>query len=165
MSTSAPNIQTDKPKLKKTDSDELHRREAGRGITRPFLLIFSLILIMVVVVMLLPKRAQLSIVSDWMYLWLVLCPIVLCLLPLQIGLIAGVAAMHKFYKGSKNPLESLQDKYIGVLQRTHQFLDKTSQRAIDAQVKITPLLDMMETFDKTAGEPEQEEETDGNSKT
>lgn len=163
MSTSAP--QTETETLNKTNADELHRREAGRGITLPFVLISLLLITLVVIIMLLPKRAQLSIISDWMYLWLVLCPVVICLLPIQIGLIAGVAAMHKFYKGSKNPLESLQKRYANILQRTHQFLDKTSQRAIDAQVKIMPLLDMMETFDKTTGEPEQEEKSNGNSET
>lgn len=160
MSTTPP----EKPQPTRTDSARLHRRQARNSITLPFFLVFVVLLGMVIAVLLLPQRAQVSLVSDWMTLWLLLCPVVICLFPIYLGVMLAIYGMHRLYRGTQSPLEKLQVSYVKNLERVTSFTNKVNQRMIDTQVKLTPYMRYLEVFDSSPEtKQEHEEQPDGDS--
>jgi len=149
---------------KRTDSAARHRRESRNTITLPFFLVFVVLLAMVIAVLLLPQRAQVSLVADWMTLWLILCPVVICLFPIYLGVMLGIYGMNRLHKGTRTPLEKLQVSYSKNLKRVTDFTGSVNQRMIDTQVKLTPYMRYLQAFDSAPeAKQEQEEQPDGDS--
>src|SRR5262249_33995513 len=85
-----------------------HNRETLLSIILPMLGVGAVVLVGLIIVLLLPERLQVSLIADWLLSVLFLCPVVLCLFPLCIGLIAAIVGMNKAHDAMAKPLQRVQ---------------------------------------------------------
>ncbi len=117
-------------------SEVRHRRETLLLVILPLLLVLLLIIACVVGVLLLPRRDQVSIVSDVMFTLLMLCPAVVCILPVTIGVIAAVFAMNRAHDKAAGPLRRLEDLSLKLAQRADSSTDTINRRTIDFSARL-----------------------------
>ena len=105
----------------KSTGRDAHRRQTLRYIILPMVAVVAFVLVGVVMVLLLPKPEQVSLISDWLCTVLFLCPAVICLFPIVIGLIAAIAGMNKVHAAASGPMGQLEDLSETVVARTNQI--------------------------------------------
>lgn len=128
-----------------------HRREVRWQIILPASLFLLLVVIGLVVVLLLPMRAQVGLVADLLALVLLICPAtLLCALPLAIVL--GVAAwgMNSAHRGLLKPLGSLEQASERLAGRADAISDAVNARAISASARLGPLYKLLGYFEQPA---------------
>lgn len=139
-------------------SDQERQRETLRYLLLPMLGALLLVLIGAAVVLFLPQRSQVSIIADWMISVLVLCPVVICLFPICVGLIAAIAAMNRAHTLAAKPLRRVEDWSHTLAERTAKTTDALNQTTLSASARFAFVDRLLSTFDPpTNGNAKKEE--------
>jgi hypothetical protein len=128
-------------------SQREHRRETLRFIILPFAGGVVLLLAGLTLVLLLPQRAQVSIIADWMSTVLILCPLTLCLFPLTAGLWIAVAGMNRLHAAAAKPLYRAEDLSRTLVERTAQTATIVNQQTINTSTRLAFINRLLSVFD------------------
>ncbi len=140
------------PKMQQPDASQARqtrRRETWLQIMLPFLLGMVILLTMVSVAAALLLPEQISVVTDLMWSLLVLCPTIICLLPIQFGLIAAAVWMHRTTNQAVDPLESLEQSTQSLRQRSDDIAARANAQIVRASAAIEPFMAMMHFLEGT----------------
>jgi hypothetical protein len=142
------------------DSRQQHRRETLRFIILPFLGAVGVVLAAVIVTMLLPRRLQVSIIADLLLSFLVLCPLVVCLFPLCILMIALAASVARGHDVAARPLRRVEDWSRLFAEKTAQVADTVNHLTVDWSTRFAFVDRLLSVFDPPASEDATEGEED-----
>jgi hypothetical protein len=124
-----------------------HRRETLRYIVLPTVGLIALIALGVVIVLLLPKPGQVSLVADWMLTVFFLCPVMLCLFPIVILMVAAVAGMNKLHDKTLSPLKRVEHIAATLNTKIAQLTDTINHKTVNASVKVAFVDRLLSIFD------------------
>jgi predicted membrane protein len=139
-------------------SEQQHRRETRLQILLPLILGLSLIIAATVIVILFRQAAQVSLVADTMLIVFMLCPLMICLLPITIGLIIAAVAMNKVHDQTRKPLRRLQLASREMADRTHKTTDTINQKTINASARMGGVYRLLDVFNRTPSRKKRGEE-------
>jgi cell division septal protein FtsQ len=131
----------------KPTSEAVHRRETWLYIFLPMVIFVVLLVVVVLGVISLPQSSQKSLIADWLFTVMFLCPMVLCLFPVVILLVAGVVGLNKAHSMSLRPLRRLQDLSLKLKDRTASTTDTINRRTVDVSVRLAYLERLLSLFD------------------
>jgi hypothetical protein len=117
-------------KKKRTPGVEAHRRETWLHILLPFLGGILLVAVLLIMALLLPQRAQVSLVADWMLTIFVLCPLALCLLPIYLLMMVAAFGMNKVHDKAASPLKRLEILSRTLAEKTISASESLSRASI-----------------------------------
>jgi hypothetical protein len=136
-------------------SQQQHRRETILYLIVPMIGVGMIVLGGGAIALLLPRRAQVSILSDWMLIVMVLCPAVLCLFGVCIALIVAVAGMNRLHDAATKPLDRLETLSTTLTEKTTQATDAVAQQTVNVSARFAFIDRLLNMFDEL---PENEEE-------
>jgi hypothetical protein len=136
------------PNHQPVDSQTLHRRELFRQIILPLLGGAAFVALLLVITLLLPRRLQVSLISDFMLTCLGLCPAVICLFPLYVAMMVMAFGMNKVNDALARPLRRLENGSSALASRVGQVTDTINQKAVDLSVKIAPIEKVLDVFER-----------------
>lgn len=125
----------------------IHRRETLRQLVLPMLGSGLIILVIALVLVLLPARVQVSVLADWMFTILVLCPLVLCNLIVFLLVVVLWYGMTRLHRGTEAPLERLENLVTGVANRIERTSAALNQRVVNVSSRLAPLMKLFSVFD------------------
>ncbi len=114
----------------------------------PLLGAVVLFLLGIIIVLVLPRRLQVSLISDWLLTVLVLCPMVICMFPLVIGIIALIAGMNQLHQTTAKPLRRLSALSQTMADRTVQTTTVINEKTVDASSRFAFLERLLSVFDE-----------------
>ena len=129
------------------ESARQHRRDSLRQIVVPILLVFLLLIAIVAGVLLLPRRAQVSLVSDFVLTILVLCPMVLCFLPVTILSVVAVFGLNRVHEVMKRPLYRLEDYSNVMAERTESVTSQVNRQTIQISARFGAVYKLLSIFE------------------
>ncbi|MGQ9887201.1 MAG: hypothetical protein ACUVSX_01810 [Aggregatilineales bacterium] len=135
------------PRPLRPDSKAQHLRETRRQILLPLLAGTLLIVVLVGVVLILPRRAQVSIISDFLLTLFVLCPAAVCLLPVTIGLLVAAFGAGRLHDSAAPPLRSLQARTAAMSDRTAALADAVNRRVVAYGGRLGAALRAFDAFE------------------
>jgi quinol-cytochrome oxidoreductase complex cytochrome b subunit len=118
-------------------------------IIAPFLLGVLVILAMLVVVILLPTRDQVEVVSGAMLVAFVLCPTLLIVFLIFMGFVAAIYGMGRLHTMTDEPFERLDRVTSAALMRVEKTTTAIDHRMIGVQARLAPVYRLMRFFDAT----------------
>lgn len=130
------------------DAQITHRRETLLWIILPVALGALLIAAGTTTAMLLPRRIQVSVLADVLFTSLVLCPIVLCLLPLCVALVTAVFWMNRVHRSAARTLGRVEDMSRSLSDKAIQGMDTVSRASIAVNSKFAYLNRLWGVFDR-----------------
>lgn len=145
--TQQSNLQTDTREEHYRQLDRIHRRQSWRSIFLPFMLTMVLVVIVAVIVLTLGKPSQVAVIADFLYILFVLCPIVICQLPIVMLLFAAIAAMSKLHNGTKSPLRRIEELTYKAEQEVDSWSTGINHRIIEMSVRFAPIRHILTFFD------------------
>ncbi len=86
-----------------------HRRETFVYMIVPLMVTVFIVLLGIVIVLLLQRQLQVSLLADWMMTVMMFCPAMICTTVLSIGLFAAIALMSRANQAVVKPLEKLNE--------------------------------------------------------
>lgn len=104
-----------------------------------------------VAAMLLRKASQVALLADWLFTILVLCPVVLCLLPLCVGLITLVFGMNHAHDQAAHLLGKGEAASETVKDKTLEVTESVSRKSIDFNARLASLDKVWGVFDRKEG--------------
>lgn len=131
-------------------AEQTHRRETRLYIILPLVAGIVVVLAGGVIALLLPQRFQVSIIADLMLAVLILCPSVLCLFLIVVGLAAAVVGMNKVHTGAGKTLGRAEGLTARVLDGTNRATESINQKTINLSVKLAFLEKLLGAFDRPA---------------
>ena len=137
---------------------QTRKRETRLQILLPFLLGLVILLAMVAVAAIFLMPEQVSVVTDLMWSLLVLCPTVICLLPIQFGLVAALVWMHRLTNQAIDPLESLEQSTQSLRQRSDDIAGRINARVVRASAAIEPIMALMRFLEAARWRPDNNED-------
>lgn len=140
------------------ESDRIHRAEVRRQILLPIGLAFLFIGVLVGFVLLLPLRGQVSIVSDVVMSWVMLCPAAICLFPLALLMLYAVAGMGSANKAAVKPLHRVHDLSDTAANKVVTVTDDINQRTLRVSARLGWLYHVLSVFDRPATEQSSEKD-------
>jgi hypothetical protein len=135
-------------------SKAIHNRETVRWIVLPIIGVGALVLVGTALVLVLPGRLQVSLIGDWLVSVLLLCPLVLCLFPFCIVMIAAVVGMNKAHAAVSKPLQRVEMLSASVRDRTVQTADVVNRQTVNASVKFAFMDRLLAVFDPPESPPD-----------
>ncbi len=132
---------------KRPTSQQQHRRETILYLIVPMIVAGVLVLAGGVIAFLLPRRLQVSLISDWMLSVFVLCPAVLCLFGICMVLIVAVAAMNRLHELTTKPLDRLEDMSQTVAEKTAKVSEAVNQQTINVSSRFAFIDRFLSVFD------------------
>jgi len=96
------------------------------------------------IVFMLPHTKQVSLVADFTMTALMLCPLVICLLPISIGLATAAVMSGRLHKGAAKPLRRVEALSVEMSNRTVNIGERLSKLSIRFNTAFAPLLDWTE---------------------
>jgi len=140
------------------ESDRIYRREVRRQIILPIGLGFLFTAGLVALVLLLPLRGQVSIVSDVMLTWVVLCPLAICMFLPALLMALTIYGMGSLNRAAAKPLHRLHDFSETTANKAAAATDEVNQRTLRASARLGWLYRATGVFDRP--EPAQSQEKD-----
>lgn len=135
------------PRPVRPDSEAQHRRETRRQILLPLLAGTLLIVVLVGLVLILPRRAQVGIIADFMLTVFMLCPAAVCLLPVTIGLLVAAFGTGRLHDRAAPPLRGLQARTAAISDRADTLANAVNQRVIAYSGRLGALLRLFDVFE------------------
>ncbi len=117
-------------------SEVRHRRQTVLQLVLPMLLVVLLVVACVVLVLLFPRRLQVGIVADIMVTTFMLCPAVICMFPLALGMLIAVFGMNRVHDGLARPVRRVADFSHTLSERTISTTDMINQKTIDLSARL-----------------------------
>lgn len=139
---------------------EQHRFESWLYIFLPMLGGGLLLVILLALALLLPMRAQVSLVADFMLIIFVLCPLVICTFPLFLLMVVLVYGMHVLHRRAENPLDHLEAFSRTMTGRVSDITNKVNAQVIDLASRFAFFDVIWSTFDRPEGQNTQEQTYD-----
>jgi hypothetical protein len=136
------------------------RRVALRQIGLPMFGVGLVVLAAIIIVLVLPRRSQVSIIADWLLTLMLLLPTVLCLFGMFIGLVALIAALNRLHHATAKPLGRVNALSRTLADRAAQTADSVNQRAIGLGARFAFVDRLLSTFDAPSTEMKDEEPHD-----
>lgn len=130
------------------NSEKQERRETILFLILPMIIAAVMVLGGGVIALMLPRRLQVSILSDWMISIMVMCPAVLCLFAIGLVLIIVVAGMNKLHHIVAKPLDRLEDLSETLVEKTEQASEVINQTTINISAQLAPLDRVLGVFDE-----------------
>ncbi len=130
------------------DSARLHRRETILYLIVPMIGAGVMVLAGGVIVLLLPKRAQVSLISDWMLSLFMLLPCLLCLFGICMVFILAVAGMNKAHSLATRPLDRLEDFSATLTDQAVKASNTVKETAATLGTKLEPVERALSVFDE-----------------
>ncbi len=132
------------------DAQRQHRRQVFRGIQVPlFLLAAGLVLAVVLVAWITQLRPdQMGAVADFMLIFCVLLPTVICLLPAYILFMVAAFGIGSVHNSSARQLNRLNNLTYNITERTIDVTEAVDKRVADWRVRTAGAETLMnEAFD------------------
>lgn len=126
------------PEQQQTPLQE-HRRQTRREIWLPALGGLLLVVLLVVLGGLRPHLARTSLIADFMGTIFILCPMVICLLPLYLLLAVAVGGMNYLHRGAVKGFGRLESLSSRLLNGTNRVLDRAARATISVNARLAPL--------------------------
>jgi hypothetical protein len=134
----------------KRPSQTLHRRETLIYILLPVagggLLLLGALAVTLFGV--LPRRPQVSVLADWLLTVLVLCPAVLCLLPVCILLMTLVFSLNRLHGTTEGLMGKAEDMSASLAERTVAATETVSKKSIGLTAKLALFDPLWRVFDR-----------------
>jgi hypothetical protein len=141
------------PEQRLAETEKTLRRDQRLHIWLPFAVGAILLIVLVAFAALLPR---VSVVANCLLTVLILCPALLCLLPIYFLTVFAVFGMNSLYNGAAKPLRSLEKLSARVLNRTTDVSDTLARSSINFNARLAPLSNWMEhAFDERKDDHEQ----------
>jgi hypothetical protein len=141
------------PEQRVAETEKTLRREQRLSIWLPFGIGAALLLVVVVIAAAAPN---LSVTSNFVMTILLLCPAVVCLLPVYFMLVLAVFGLNSLYNGAAKPLRSLERLTAQIASRTTTLSDKLARQSINLNARVAPLTTRLEhAFDERKDDHEQ----------
>ncbi|GIL09055.1 MAG: hypothetical protein BroJett033_5660 [Chloroflexota bacterium] len=142
-----------------------HTRQTQRQIVLPVLAGVVLIALLVGVVLWLPQRLQVGIVSDFMLVVFMLCPAVICMLPLTIALLVAAFGAGRLHDRTAPPLRGLQARTGRLAAQANTVAGAVNQRTVTYGARLGAVLRVLDVFEypqsaATNGEGKDEQATE-----
>jgi hypothetical protein len=134
-----------------------HRRDTWLYIFLPLFFGGVLVFVLLVLVLLLPKRAQVSLVADLMLTVCVLCPTVICLFPIYLLLIVAAFGMSKLHHTGAKQLVRLETMSRELVDKTQETTDRMNRISVSLNGAAAPLNRLGNIFDRPAPKVNDEE--------
>lgn len=129
------------------------RREQRLQIWLPFAVGVIVIAALVIFAAFLPR---VSVVANCLLIVMILCPAVLCLLPIYFIVTFAAFGMNGLYNSAAKPLRGIEKLSARVLNRTIRLSDSLARWSINFNVRLAPLSNWMEhAFDERKDDHEQ----------
>lgn len=149
----ADTLMTLTPEQRLVGTKKRLRRTQRLQMWLPFGIGVVIILALVVFAAFLPR---ISVVANCLLTLLILCPALLCLLPVYFLMVFAAYGMNSAYRGAAKPLRSLEKLSARVLNRTLSLSDRVARQSINLNARFAPLSNWMEhAFDERKEEDEQ----------
>jgi hypothetical protein len=134
------------PEQRLEQTQENLRKEQRRQIWLPFAGGGLVLLILVVVAALMPG---VSVIANVMLTILLLCPAVICLLPIYFLLVFAVFGLNAVYDGAAKPLHRLEKLTATIAAQTSRISDKLARQSINLNTRLAPFSHTLEhAFDE-----------------
>lgn len=144
MSSTPPAVPNSSPR----PSEQQHRRDTLLQIVLPFLGAGLFTLLLLIIVLILPQRAQVSLVADLMVTVFVLCPIAVCLFPLYLGMVLLIYSLNKAHQAGAKQMVRVEDLSRTVTDKVIQTTDKLNRQSIALSALAAPLNRIWRVFDR-----------------
>ena len=143
------------PEQRLIETEKTLRRTQRLQIWLPFVLGFLIILVLVIFA---AFATRVSLVANCLLIVTILCPALLCLLPLYFVMVFAVFGMNSAYRSAAKPLRSLERLTVRMLNWTIYQSDRMARQSINLNVRLAPLSNWMEhAFDERKDDDEQRE--------
>ncbi len=109
-----------------------HRRETLLYLILPLVVTFLIVLLGIVVVLLLQRQLQVSLLADWIATVLVFCPAMICTTVACILLFTGIFLMNRANRAAVRPLEKMNELVETVADRTTKAADSVNATTVNA---------------------------------
>ena len=97
-------------------------------------------------VLILPRRAQVGIMADFLLTVFMLCPAAVCLLPVTIGLLVAAFGAGRLHDRAAPPLRGLQARTAAISARADALADSVNRRVIAYSGRLGALLRLFDVF-------------------
>jgi high-affinity K+ transport system ATPase subunit B len=133
---------------------QAYRRAMRREVYLPLMLAIGVVLAALLVMVLLPTQAQVSVVADWLWTMLVLLPMVICLLPLAIGAVVLALAAARMPGMARKPLQHGQTAVDNASERIAAVLEQIQHVLIEFSARLAGVERMMPLEEQPFAAPE-----------
>lgn len=124
-----------------------HRRETFVYMIVPLMVTVFIVLLGIVIVLLLQRQLQVSLLADWMMTVMMFCPAMICTTVLSIGLFAAIALMSRANQAVLKPLEKLNELTQSAADRATQATESINQVTIKAASRFAYFDRLLNIFD------------------
>lgn len=127
-----------------------HRRDTLLWIVLPMAALVLLIVAAVAVAIWVPRDlegAQLRIISDLMLMVIILCPMLLCLLPLAILMVVSVFGLNRVHDMLVQPLRKVSGYSLTAADRTSSITDRINRQTINTSARLGFIYRFLGTFE------------------
>ncbi|MDX1995729.1 MAG: hypothetical protein SF029_25320 [bacterium] len=146
------------PNVRPLESVKRHRRETLRALTLPAIFIAVLIIVFVLSLVIpgspfrLREQVQVNIIANWMLMCFVLCPVVLCLFPIYVILMASTFGLNWLHNVSARNLRRAQTASRTIADRTANVSEDFSRRSANFNVRFAFIDALINIFDRYSRE-------------
>ncbi len=152
--------------LEQADATYQHRRETWLYIALPMLVGALVWIGLLSLALLLPLRAQVSLVADFMSIILCLCPAAICIFPIYVLMMVIAFGMNKVHDGTERPLKRIESMSHTLADKTNQTADSINRKSIAVASKFALLDKVWDLFDQTESNGQAtKEKTDDDTRT
>jgi hypothetical protein len=138
-----------------------YRRDNTRLILLPFGVGAAVLIVALLVTLFGTNAGEKSVVSDFLMTILLLCPAVLCTLPLAILLVVAAFAMNRVEGKAISLFDKVVPAVEGFNRRIDRAMDRLGRNAVDFGVKAAPVEKLvLSAFDRTNSDTGQEAKHD-----
>ena len=130
---------------------QLQRRYTCREIVLPAAIAVTLLIVGLVFVFVRLSTDQVGLVADWMLIWTVLCPSVLCLFAVYVLLVATIWGSSRARQGSGSLLSRLETQLANANTRIRTTMDDVVNRIERWTQRLETLEQGWETEEVTDG--------------
>ena len=142
--------------------EKIQRRQTRRYIILPFILLFLIFIVIIGGIFALPTSSQVAVISDMLFTFFVLCPLVICMFPLTVIMLVLIALMNRLHDGTKSPLRRLEQWTYTMEQRVESLARIVDSRVINYAVKFAPIRRILTIFDTPSSSQDNKDEGENN---
>ncbi len=124
-----------------------HRRETLLYLIVPLLVTVFIVLLGVIVVLLLQRQLQVSLLADWMATVMVFCPSLICTTVVCIALFAAVVLMSRANRAALRPLQKVNELTQSVADRTTKAAESVNNATVNVASRFAFLDRLLNIFE------------------
>lgn len=129
------------PEQRLVETEKTLRRTQLLQIWLPFIIGGVVVLVLVTLAVL---ATRISVVANCLLIVTLLCPALLCLLPLYFVMVFAVSGLDRAHRSAAKPLRSLERVSVRLLDWTIRQSDRVARQSINLNVRLAPISNWME---------------------